>query len=203
MTRESGFTLVEVLVATFIMAILSAMGAALISDTLRTRETLESAMSDVQDLELARAILKRDLAQLVARRARGEYGLKAPGQFEGGNDPSGERLMAFVRNGHEVPGLAGRRSRLQHVTYLLRDGSLIRATRAHVDAVPDMVVRERVLMTGLAELRPRFLGNAGWSDVWDRDGASAELSVPRAVALVFEHERFGELETLYLTQAGY
>ena len=38
---DSGFTLIEVLVATFIMSVLSVMGVSMLTNTLRTRDQVE------------------------------------------------------------------------------------------------------------------------------------------------------------------
>lgn len=201
MTREAGFTLVEVMVAVFIMAIVTAMGATLISDAVRTRDQVGAVTSDVEALQLARALLKRDLAQIVDRRARGPYGDPAPSAFEGGTDLDGEALMRFVRGGVETPG-SGEGSRLQAVDYRFEDGALIRRTRAHVDEVPDMPVRERVLLEGIERLDVRFLTRGGWTDAWGGQ-AGAPGVAPLAVELALTHRRFGEIEAVFLTPEGY
>lgn len=200
-SREAGFTLVEVMVAVFIMAIITAMGAALISDAVRTRDQVGAVTDDVEALQLTRALLKRDLAQIVNRRARGPFGDPALSAFEGGTDLDGEELMRFVRGGVDTPG-TGDRSRLQAVDYQFRDGALIRRTRSHVDEVPDMPVRERVLLQEIEQVDIRFLTMGGWTDAWGGQ-AGAPGAAPLAVELVLTHRRFGEIEALFLTPEGY
>ncbi len=204
MTREAGFTLVEVMVATFIMAILSAMGIAMLSNTLEARKTIESVVEDVEDLELARAIIRQDLAQIVNRRARDPYGTRAVSAFEGGTDLSGGQLMSFVRTGHEWPGVSGTRSRLQYVTYRYADGALLRESRAFVDAAPDPMTHSRVLLEGLYRLDVRFRVRDTWSDVYEvmAAGNAGPVPAPAAVSFRFVHARFGEIETVFLTVAG-
>lgn len=204
MMREAGFTLVEVMVATFIMAILSVMGVAMLSNTLDARRTIEAVVEDVEELELARAIIRQDLAQIVNRRARDPFGTRAVSAFEGGTDLSDGRLMSFVRTGHEWPGVSGVRSRLQFVTYRYEDGSLVRESRAFVDAAPDPVTHSRVLLENLEKLDVRFRVRNTWSDVYEVVTASntGPVSAPAAVALYFVHPRFGEIETVLLTVSG-
>lgn len=204
MSRESGFTLVEVLVATFITALLAALGMMLLSDTLRARDQLTATMDDVRELELARAVLKSDLAQLVPRRARDAYGTPAASAFVGGPHSGGNTLMAFVRTGRELPGLADAQSRLEYVTYVVRDGALIRQTRQNVDATPGMPVSERTLLSGLEDVEIAFLESGRWRDIWT--GATqvtgAAAFAPTALEITFEHPRYGEIRLRLLTGAG-
>ncbi|NBC20670.1 MAG: type II secretion system minor pseudopilin GspJ [Alphaproteobacteria bacterium] len=204
MTGESGFTLIEVMVATFIMAILSAMGIAMLSNTLEAREEIETVVADVEELQLARAIIRQDLAQLVNRRARDPYGTRQASAFEGGLDPTGERLMSFVRTGYTLPGVAGRRSRLQHVTYFYRQGTLVRQSRAFVDAAPDPAKHSRILIDGLDSLNVSFRSGNGWSDVFEAATPTnaGPVPAPPAVRLDFSHDRFGPVECVFLTVAG-
>lgn len=204
MSEESGFTLVEVMVATFIMAILSAMGIAMLSNTLEARESLEAVVEDVEELQLARAIIRQDLAQIVNRRARDPYGTRAVAAFEGGVDVSDGRLMSFVRTGHDLPGVSGERSRLQYVTYAYRQGALLRESRAFVDAAPDPQTHSRTLLAGLDGVEVRFRVGDAWNDVHEVTAAAntGPVPAPPAVSFLIEHPRFGEIETVFLTLAG-
>ncbi len=205
MKGEQGFTLVELMVATFITAILAMMGSAMLGDTLRARGDVEALVSDVEDLQLARAIIRRDLAQLVDRRAKDEFGSRARGPFEGGLDLRDDILISFVRTGHVLPGTDIAGSQLQYVRYLYRDGKLIRQTRAFVDAGPDPFVHEQVLLNGLSDLRVQFRFGDGWRDFWETTGpaVSAAPRAPTAVRFDLEHSRFGRIETVFLTVVGY
>ncbi len=204
MRGEAGFTLVEVMVATFIMAILSAMGIALLSNTLEARRQIESVVSDVEELQLARAVIRQDLSQIANRRARDPFGTRAASAFEGGTDPSGGRLMSFVRNGHELPGITAERSRLQHVTYYFRDRALVRESRGFVDAAPDPTTHSRVLIGDITSMEVRFRAPTGWRDVFEVGAQTnaGPVPAPAAISFRFSHERFGEIETIFLTVAG-
>lgn len=204
MSSQSGFTLVEVMVATFITAILLAMGTALISDTLQTRETLSEVVGDAEELELARVVLKQDLAQLVERKPRGEYGEPAYSAFLGGYAAPDGALLAFVRTGNEFPGLDQPRSRLQYVEYRVEDGDLVRASRDFVDSTPDTPERERVLISDVTNVEIAFLNGTAWDASWARPSSPTQRgsSAPDAVAVRFDHPRYGALELRMLTVAG-
>jgi len=171
MTGEAGFSLVEVLIATFITSVLMVMGAAFISDTLTTREVLSETVEDAQELELARTLMKADLAQLVPRRAREDFGAPLPSPFMGGVGAPDGALMVFVRAGNSFPGLELVGSRLQYVEYLAEDGALVRRTRDFVDGVPGTPRRDRIILSDVANVDIAFLRDASWSDSWHQSEA--------------------------------
>ncbi|MCI4645405.1 MAG: type II secretion system minor pseudopilin GspJ [Hyphomonadaceae bacterium] len=204
MQSEAGFTLVEVMVATFITAILLAMGSLLISDTLQSREALNEVIEDSQELELARLVLRQDMAQLVERRPRGAYGEPAYSAFLGGYAAPDNALLAFVRTGNEFPGLELPRSRLQYVEYRLVEDDLVRASREFVDSVPGTQMHQRVLISGVSNLEIAFLNGTSWDASWARPLSPTQRhsSAPEAVALRFDHARYGAMELRLLTVAA-
>ncbi|ACT59148.1 type II secretion system minor pseudopilin GspJ [Hirschia baltica] len=204
MTDEAGFTLIEVMVATFIMGVLSVMGLVMLDDTLSSKETLEYVLEEVQDIEQARAIIKNDLAQIVSRTARDEFGFKAESVFVGGADLDNVSLMSFVRNGNEMPGLTAASSSLQHVEYRFENGVLSRRTRSRVDAATDTPILERELLTNLASAQIEFYDGLLWTDKWiGQMSASNAIPAPAAVGLILHSARYGPVRMLFYTPAGY
>lgn len=201
MTGRAGFTLIEVMVATLITAVLATMGLALLTNALRTQEQLEATMDSVQELELARAVIRRDLSQLVSRRWRVDFGEFSSGDFEGGTDLRGEDLMVFVRNGRITLGRAESLSSLEQVEYAFEDGALIRRSGLHINSAQDVEKRSRVLLSGLEEVRVRFRNASGWSDVWNTPAGGGVLSAPEAVSVEIVHPRYGRLDSVFVTNA--
>jgi general secretion pathway protein J len=68
--RRGGFTLVEVLVALAIFALLAGAGALVLSQTIDTRFALRAETDRIGDLQRMHAMLKADLAQAAPRRVR-------------------------------------------------------------------------------------------------------------------------------------
>lgn len=202
MNKQAGFTLIEVMVATLITAMLATMGLTLLNNALRTQDQLKSTLETVQGLELARAVIKNDLAQISPRRARDEFGEPTPFAFEGGADLRGERLMTFVRNGRETIGRQQDVSSLQFVEYVFEDGALKRKSRLHTDAAPDANDRSRTLLEGLDDVQIRFLSDGGWTDIWAAPAREGYVTAPVAISIEIVHPRYGVLESLFLTNAG-
>ncbi|MFC7290357.1 type II secretion system minor pseudopilin GspJ [Hirschia litorea] len=205
MRSEAGFTLVEVMVATFIMGILSVMGLIMLDNTLSTKNTLENVLGEVQALEQTRSILKSDLAQVTTRLARDEFGFSSEAVFEGGVDLDNVELLTFVRNGNEMPGLSNAASTLQHVQYRFEQGNFIRRTRARVDAVSETPIHDRVLMSDLSSVKVAFFDGTGWGNSWQGFNSSdlQGIAAPPAVSLTLDSKRYGPVQLLFATPAGH
>ncbi|MEM0986506.1 MAG: type II secretion system minor pseudopilin GspJ [Pseudomonadota bacterium] len=201
--KDAGFTLVEVLIATFIMAILTAMGTMLLRDVISARETVSSVVEETQSLTLARSVLKTDLAQVMRREVRGDFGEPAEQVFSGGDVLAGGEIMAFVRNGRHTVGLDPEGPSLEYVSYALSNGHLVRRSRSIIDALPGTEMVERILIKDVSDLEARFLTDSGWVEAWDPRGAGAGDRIPSAVELVFTHPRFGSIRAVTLTVEGY
>jgi len=202
---ESGFTLVEILVALLVMSILAAAGTAMLVQTLAARDQIAERTEAVKALELSRALLKSDLGQAAMRPTRSAFGGAGGLFFDGGvtADGDGDRLIAFVRRGWENPGAIERRSSLQTVIYSLEDGALIRLTRTRPDPYQTTPERRQVLLEGVSEARVEFARAGQWSSVWRGAlGPGGVAQLPEAVRLVMTVEGLGEIDQVFLTSAG-
>lgn len=144
-TVEQGFTLVEVLISLFIFSLISVGAIGALFSTLEASERLEVAAEDVNALARARAILRADFDAVVLRQNRDALG---------GLDPlvistDGDALITFTRGGVQNPGGLLLRGDLQRVSYIFRDGALIRRTLPHENPAQGSEWRERVILDKL------------------------------------------------------
>lgn len=202
-TRDEGFTLVEVLVTLVIFALLAAASTSVLSITLNTRETIAEREADLRSIQLARALMKADFAQMVGRPVRDPFGGLSPASIEGGfairNDPG--VILRFSRRGWINPGGRANRGDLQYVTYRFENGELKRQTRLRTDPGPQTGEISRVLFDQLIEVRIRFFNGTIWQDDWTTgDFASAEL--PRALSLTLTHEGGDQIEHLFVVKGA-
>jgi general secretion pathway protein J len=195
---QAGFTLAETLVAMFVFALLATSGVAVLTQTLQGKERLEQETAELAQLAALHAALKADIGQAAARTARDRDG--APIGFAGGLTDPDPALLSLTRAGWANPGGVERRSSLIAVTYILRDGALVRRAMLRPDAAPGTPVRERVLIDGVRSAQLRFLARGVWSDVWVQGARGAAL--PEAVELTLDTEAAGPLRLMFLTGAG-
>lgn len=201
---DAGFSLIEVLVAVFVMAVLSTIGISLVTSTMSTQEQVEAKLEGVQQLELARSIMKSDFIQLSNRHVRNEYGESTPTAFVVGDVLERNVLVSFVRNGHVAPGIDDSGPTLQHVTYVLRNGELVRRSRHRLDPTPDTPSNERILLSGVSDLQMRYFNGEEWQDDWEGFSATGtQLIRPMALAFEIQSNDFGFVRMVFSTPEGY
>jgi len=199
-SRESGFTLVEMLVALFVLSLLTTAGTAMLMQTLDGKEQVEARSDVLREIDLARATLKSDIGQAVARPVRGLYGARADQFFAGGDLREGDSqtILFLVRRGWENPGALERRGSLQAVEYRIEDGALIRIARTRPDAMERTPEQRRVLLSGVQEANLEFARAGQWSPEWF-GGVRAAPQLPEIVRLTLTLEGVGEVDQLFMT----
>jgi len=200
MRASPGFTLVEMLVALFIFAIISAAGVSIVTYGIDAKAATREATNRLRDVQIARALLKADLAQPVQRPVRDAYGDNRLPAFSGGITRQGDgTLMSFVRGGWANPGQVEARSTLQFVQYAVVDGKFIRRSRLRLDATANTPDDERVLLSGVSNVEVRFYSGGQWADRHGT-GRKGEAGLPDAVALDMDVAGFGHLTQLFLVR---
>lgn len=124
--RDAGFTLLELLVAVALMAILSVLSWRGLESVLRSREHITAASTQLRSLVVAFAQMDDDLRRTWPVRL---FALKQPAiLFERATDGEGDSLVLL----RQAAGVLG----LQRVTYRLRAGVLERGFAAWNIAAP-------------------------------------------------------------------
>ena len=189
---EAGFTLIELMVALFIFAILSAAGVMLLSGSVGAQGVVQQRLDQLADVQRAASLMTVDFAQAVPRISRTRTGTLAPAFFAAGAERP-DPAIQFIRTGRDNPdGLE--RSGLQKLEYGLVDGRLIRRAYPQVDgAEPE---RAAVLLDGVQGVALRFRGpDGGWRGDW-RD--ADPLAMPRAVELTVARRDGQPIRLLFL-----
>ncbi|KAF1687105.1 type II secretion system protein GspJ [Pseudoxanthomonas sp. SGNA-20] len=190
--KARGFTLVEVLVALAVFALLAAAAVAILAWAGDQQAALRARMERLGELQRAHALLKADLSQAAVRRTRLPDGGIARNAFDAA--PPGDLsrpLLGFVRRGRENPDAEPRAS-LQYVEYRVVDGRLERSARPALDGTA--AAAPQVLLTGVEDVRAGFYSHGQWSDGWI-GGAQA---LPRAVRLDLRLRDFGPVRQVFV-----
>jgi len=202
MTKNTGFTLLELVVAMAVFAIMAAIAYSGLNNVLIAREQTEAHSKDLQQLQLTMNWLTRDIEQAVDRGVRGEYGDPLSAMI--GNDFEGY-LIELTRDGWRNPANQ-LRSNLQRVAYAVKEHKLIRAYWRVLDRAEDSKAYETVLLEGVAAVEIRYLGAGDeWTTSWPPDttalGTAAPTSqpssLPRAVEVNLETDQFGKITRLF------
>ena len=206
----SGFTLVEVLVAMAITALISMMAYTGLSSALSGAESMRVAATRAHEINQALSMLSRDLRQAVNRPVVDEFGQLSPALSGGELAPD---ALALTRAGwHNSTGAP--RSTLQRVRWWLEDDQLWRGYFPVLDRTAGTEAVETTVLDDIARFEVRFLPSlsvieSDRNDVIDRrnwqDNWIADLSrpgqlpkPPAAVEVVMEVVGLGEVRRTYV-----
>lgn len=167
-----GFTLVELLVALFITAVVFALGYGAINQALANRDSLERNQDRLLAVQSAVRTLVTDFTQLAPRPVRQSLGEgHVPALVADGRVPG---LATLTRAGWANPAF-GQRSSLQRVRYVL-DGQVLRREYWLVlDATESPRPRSRVLLQDVRAVQLRFMdASRQWQTQWPPPAVSAE-----------------------------
>jgi len=158
-----GFTLLELLVAVAVFAILSAMAYGGLRNVIDNSQQTDLSMQRLQQVQLAMLKISRDFTQLSQRNIRDEYGNTNNYILAGEGD---DIFIEFSRGGRRNPAEM-LRSHLQRVAYKLEENTLSRLHWPHLDRTQEMEPYENVLLEDVESASIRFLDNNNeWHDEW-------------------------------------
>ena len=192
----TGFTLLELLVAMAIFALISAMALGGLNTLLTQQVLAREDMGRLRDLQRTMQLLGNDFAQLHPRVVRDTLGRSTEPYLA--TYGAGEYAVRLTRGGWRNPaGLP--RGTLQRVQYRVEDNELVREYWPVVDAPLGMEPRAQVLITEVEAFEIEYLDNdLTWHGEWpplEQAGNPAPVR-PKAVRLRLELGDWGEIERL-------
>ena len=206
----SGFTLVEVLVAMAITALISVMAYTGLSSALSGAESMRAAATRAHEINQALSMLSRDLRQVVNRPVVDELGQLSPA-FSGGELAS-DALVLTRAGWHNSTGAP--RSALQRVRWWLEDDQLWRGYFPVLDRTAGTEAVETTVLDDIERFEVRFLpalsvlesdrndviDRRNWQDNWiiDFPQPGQLPAPPAAVEVVMEVVGLGEVRRTYV-----
>ena len=184
MSRNKGFTLVELLVALAIFAILSGFAYRGLTAMLESREALQKESRKWRDVAVFIGRVERDLDAVLIRLAKAPSGLALAAVSSSLGDPSLGDGLALTRSGSPLQPNA--LAAPQRVAYRLRDGRVERLSWAGVDAAPRDEPAPVAVLGPVRALTFRYLDarNGEWRASWGLPGSIE--APPAAVEMTLE-----------------
>ena len=174
--KSRGFTIIEVMIAIFVAAIMFAIGYSAINQALRDRDAINASQARIYEIQRGVRVVAQDLTQIIARAARdtGGNGQLMPAVMARGSD---DIILTFTRAGWTNPAGLPRPAE-QRVRYRFIDGSLVREYWDAVDPALNAVPRQRILVTKVKAVEVRFLDPASreWRTEWPTPMPSGQVN---------------------------
>jgi len=182
-TASAGFTLIEVLLALAISAIVLVISGSFFAGALKIQQRVNSNLDESLPIERALNILQKDLKNAVAPGGMLAGPLQS-GSAEGGVDANGG-IQSYTTTGLMTPNTPW--SEIQKVTYGLQSPSdnttnngkdLIRTVTRNLLTTGTEDDDEQYLASGIESLTFSYFDGNNWHDSWDD---STQTNLPAAV----------------------
>lgn len=203
-TGQRGLTLIELLIAVGILAVLALLASTLLGTSLDNQAHLRSSSRSLEELGLSITLLRRDMEQMLNRDGRDEYGTRQSSPLL--SFAEGELYqLEFTRDGRrQLPG-EGFGSSLERIRYGLEDKQFVRYSATVPDPVNATEWRKQKMMDGITGIKFSFYSQGKWHREWPPSSVGLAPSgegLPLAVSLRLDTERWGVVDIMAQIAGG-
>ena len=196
LNQNSGFTLIEVIIALTVFAIVGTLAFSGLNSILKWQTDLEDQTNQLQSIQLTLKYLERDINQAIGRSVRDQYGDTQPALLS-----DGENGLNLTYSGWRNPaGLS--RSNIQRIFYSIDgENNLIRHSWNRLDGALEDDARNVVLIEDIDEINWEFISDEfSETDQWPPLNAGPNISgFPKAIIVKFSVKPFGEITRIFTT----
>lgn len=197
--RQSGFTLIEVLVAIAIFASLSVGAYQVLNQVQRSNELSQERSARLKSLQRALVFLNNDFRQMALRQTRtqSEEPASLLIQWQDYLLDSDTKGVMFARSGWHNPQQQFPRGEVTKVGYRLKEQTLERVWWRYPDTPAGQTPVVMPLLDKVESFELRFFDGQEWQTDWDKKHA-----LPHAVTVKLELQDYGLIERIYLTNGA-
>ncbi len=192
---QIGFTLIEILIALMVFAILATITASSLYYAFNTRTRVNEQAKRLSDLQLTIALIQKDCLQALERPIRVNDMVLVPA-FVGQNNS-----LELTRDGNINPQSLEKRSNLKRIALVCENHRLIRRTWASLDPIDLQVFEDRVLLDNLNHCHFNYLNQSlQLLPEWHAQALSQNQSketLPKAIQMNLTLNDWGEMSLLF------
>lgn len=196
---QRGFTLVEMLLAIALFAMLSLTALTVFRGVLKNDEITQRKSTQLTQLQRALAIVERDLTQAQARAPTGDKRWPAAPEFavlQTAEEEGGDFQLLLIRNGWPNPQARLPRATQERVGYRYRQGRLERLSYPNLSS-PQAAARSVLLLSEVTRFQLRFYRQGEWLTAWRAGGL-----LPQAVEIAIDTPALGEVRRIVTLPAA-
>lgn len=193
--RQSGFTLLEVLVAIAVFAMLSISAYQVMNNVQRSDAQSREHNARLKEIQQALVMMDNDFRQIVARKIRNQGEAPSDKILQSSEyllDSSSQGII-FPRLGWQNPQQMFPRGEVVKVGYRVVNDTLERVWFRYPDTVVGSEALVRPILSGVEKLSFQFYSDKKWSDSWNKKAV-----LPQGVSVQITLEDVGEIERVYI-----
>ena len=196
MKWNKGFTLIEILIALTVFAILATITSSSLYYAFNARTRVNAQAEQLNNLQLAVSLIQQDTSQIVGRAIRGNEMRLFPA-FVG--QP---KYMEFTRDGNVNPNSIEKRSTLKRVALVCQDEKLVHRTWDILDSIDRNTYKDKVLIDNIKECHFNYLNQTlqtlqEWREQAGTQNQPAEI-FPKAMQINIILKEWGEMNLLFI-----
>ena len=154
MKKYAGYTLLEVMVALVIFVILAGTTSYILYQAFNTRARVNAQANQLNELQLAITLIKRDTEQVIERASRGNEMHSFP-PFVGRS-----KYLEFTHGGVVNPNGKEQRSTLARIAYRCVGKKLIRRSWEQLDTVSRSNIQDKTILSHLDDCSFSYLSRS-------------------------------------------
>ncbi len=188
-----GYTLVEVIIALAIFAIISTLSVGLLSRAFDTKARLKHQIEPFTNIQLTVIRIKQDAEQMVSRAIR-DQDMKKIAPFV-----ASDNGIEFTRGGFIKLDKKAPQSTLRRIAIQCEKKQLVRKTWPVLDGFARDIPQKQVLLDHLERCGFSF---ASSRHTWSNEWRTGDTHLPSAFKLYLAFEELGEIALVFSVPGG-
>ena len=194
---QAGFTLVEIMVAMAIMALIGVGALSVLNTATNASDNIRNDGNRLNNVQRAFMFISNDMQQLTLRQVRDEYGEKLASMKS--DQQASTPFIRFTRLGRRNPARLPR-SNLEHLIYTVEDKILYRTSYTYADGMSADAGLKRPILKSVDDMKMTFFDGETWHEYWPLAELGFDeiaVSLPVAVKMKLILSDYGEIERIY------
>lgn len=197
---NKGYTLIEVMIALSVFAIIAALSSGVMYHVFDIRGRVATQANQLDELQLALTLIEHDTMQFIPRTVRTKD-VHIFSSFTGTH-----QYMEFTRGGQVNPNGLALRSTLKRVAFLCNDKQLIRRSWGVLDTLNRRDYEDKVLLSNLAACSFFYVSRnhqimPEWRAYKIEQNQRME-SIPSAIQITINPAKWGKMTFLFVLAEG-